>query len=45
MGDKPGKHAADRDGQGKPQPEKWSNATSRDNGNKHGKDEPGGKKK
>lgn len=45
MADKPGKHAADRDGQGKPQPEKWSNAGSKDDGNKHGKGEQGGKKK
>lgn len=36
--DKPGKHDADRDGHGKPQPDKWSNAGDKgDDDGKHGK--------
>ncbi|GAA5121431.1 hypothetical protein [Haloechinothrix salitolerans] len=34
--DKPGRHDADRDVHGKPQPDKWSNAGDKDDGNKHG---------
>lgn len=45
MADKPGKHDSTRDGQGKPQPEKWSNAGSKDDGNKRGNGGQGGDKK
>lgn len=45
--DKPGKHDADRDGHGKPQPDKWSNAGDKgDNSDgKHGKQDRGGDKR
>lgn len=38
-----GKRDSDRDGQGNPQPDKWENWQSDDDGNKH--ERPGGEKK
>ncbi|SNR68042.1 hypothetical protein SAMN06265360_11493 [Haloechinothrix alba] len=38
-GDKPGRHDGSRDGHGEPQPEKWTNAGNKDDGDKHDKDE------
>lgn len=35
--DKPGKHEDDRDGQGNPQPDKWTSPDKKDDGNKHEK--------
>jgi hypothetical protein len=39
-----GKHDSSRDGQGKPDPSKWENAGSKDDGNKHDKHDKNDKK-